>query len=326
MPLFQCLLRRTAPRTDVPGHPPDQADIRQRHTVVVIEVQNCQRTDIDAEFFVVRDSLRQLRIQGVDPFDHNRLILFRPRDARPVSLGAGNKIKDRHIHRFSVQQIIHLGIEQIQVHCRQVFEIQLAVFIRDHVTPFDKIIIGSHVKRTHPVDPQLDTQPLRESRFTGSGRTRDQDDPASVLLDLIRDPGDLFFMVRFGNEEEVTPFPGFNLPVELVDIIDFRDFTPFQDRIKRLVKFPVIPVNPEIIRVRETGYPQDHLLVIRNDFKNIHCFRGLHQRIHERFGIISIRIDIDILYIAGTDKIRHPVTDRGRSVRRKDDIPGNDFL
>ena len=132
-----------------------------------VDVQLRQRTDIDLVLRFIRNLLCQFSVQRVDAFDDDELIFVDLRDPVAEHFLSFEEIEFRKIDFLACQQIVHVAAEQVDVHGAQVLEIQFAVFIRYHIFPVDKVIIGAHVDWTQSVDPELDAKPSGKCGLAG---------------------------------------------------------------------------------------------------------------------------------------------------------------
>ena len=148
-------------------HTPEHPLVRRRNPHVLVDIQLGQRTDVDFEFLLGRDLLRQFPVQTVNSFNYNGLAVPEPGDALAVFFLAFNEIKCRQIYFPACQQIVHVLVEQPDIDGVQIFIIRLAVLVQGCLATLNKIIIGSHVQCVHTVDLQLNTKPARECGFPG---------------------------------------------------------------------------------------------------------------------------------------------------------------
>ena len=93
----------------------------------------------------------------MNAFDDDRLIASNLRQALAVFLMSHDKIEGWQIHLFACKQIIHVAVEQMNVHRVQILVVLFAVGVHRSFLPFQKIVIRSHIQRLQSVDTQLNT-------------------------------------------------------------------------------------------------------------------------------------------------------------------------
>ena len=123
LPEMNGILRTPAAKLIISGNAADQAVITCRYTVMLVQIQVRQCIDIDTKLRLFRQIGRGLRIQSVDTFYYqNMIILQHCFPFLPLALPRF-EVEQRHMHCFLMQQLQHGVIKQLQIQCLQSFKI-----------------------------------------------------------------------------------------------------------------------------------------------------------------------------------------------------------
>ena len=79
----------------------EQPCVGGRNAVMRVDIQLGERRNIDAEFILFIDAFGKFRIEGVNAFDHDQLILADGGDPFAENLDAVDEIEFRQIHFFA---------------------------------------------------------------------------------------------------------------------------------------------------------------------------------------------------------------------------------
>ena len=112
-----------------------------------VHVDLCQRADIYLVFPVSIDVLGEDIIQAVDAFYDQYLPRIQFRDPVAESLSSLEKVELRNIYFFSGKEILHLGVEEIEIYRPEALKVRFSVSSKRSIASLDKIVIRSQIQR-----------------------------------------------------------------------------------------------------------------------------------------------------------------------------------
>ena len=121
---------------------------------------------------------------------HNQYLLVPQRNTLPGRNRTSLlEIELRQLHLLAGEQIIELGIKQLQVHCLQRLEIIIAVAVLRRMLAVDEIIVQFNDLRHHSEDTALQRKAQRRRRLSARRRTGDEHrlHLVAARINLIRD-------------------------------------------------------------------------------------------------------------------------------------------
>ena len=134
---------------------------------MLINIQLCQRTDINLEFILIRQSCRHFGIQTVNAFNYQHIIYPHLLWLRDVFLVSCLKIEGRKHYFFSIQQTEHTVMEQLDIYRLKTLKIILSIRIYRCIFSFYKEIIYRNRMRYHAIYLKLYGQTMGKCRLTG---------------------------------------------------------------------------------------------------------------------------------------------------------------
>ena len=134
---------------------------------MLINIQLCQRTDINLEFILIRQSCCHFGIQAVNPFNYQHIVYPHLLWLRNVFLVSRLKIKSRKHYFFSIQQAKHTVMEQLDIYRLKTLEIILSIHISRCIFSFYKEIIYRDRMRHHAIYLKLYGQTMGKCCLTG---------------------------------------------------------------------------------------------------------------------------------------------------------------
>ena len=214
------ILRTPAAKLIISGNAADQAVITCRYTVMLVQIQVRQCIDIDTKLRLFRQIGRGLRIQSVDTFYYqNMIILQHCFPFLPLALPRF-EVEQRHMHCFLMQQLQHGVIKQLQIQCLQSFEIiasirqpwtVLAVFIE---------IIHRDRHRFFPKNLKVNGQTSGKGCLSCRARSCNQNEfrMRMPLYNGRRKLCQLLFYHRFAHQHQIIHIALLNLCIQLCNI------------------------------------------------------------------------------------------------------------
>ncbi len=119
-------------------------------------------------------------------------------------------------------------IEKGQVYGFDMLKIGVIGFIQRRMLAIDKVIVDGNGQGPQSVDQKLSPQALGKGGLARGRRTGDKDDPdfGAAGADEVGNLGDLFFMQRLGNADNLFPVALLDKPVHSTHSIETEDGTP----------------------------------------------------------------------------------------------------
>ena len=108
---------------------------------MLVDIQLCQRTDVNLELVLSRQRIGKLLIETVDSFDDQYIIRSQGQKISVIFPLSLHKIILRHLHCFSCQKICHILVEQCHIQAFQHLIVVVAILIPRAVYPVDKVIV-----------------------------------------------------------------------------------------------------------------------------------------------------------------------------------------
>lgn len=99
------VLRAVAAGAVVAHDAAEEAAIRRRYAVVVVDIDLGQGGDIDLEAGIRRKFLRHLVVQAVDAFDDEDVVLTELTEVAAVLALSGDEVVDRQLHRLAREEL-----------------------------------------------------------------------------------------------------------------------------------------------------------------------------------------------------------------------------
>ena len=175
------------------------------------------------EFLLLRNLLRQTRVQSVQPFDqqHGSFSQF---EILAVELPAAcDEVIFRNLNLFAVKQFDEIFLEIFMIHGVEIVEVVASVRQFRGVDAVDEIVVGRERDRVQSAGFQLDAQPFADRALSAAARSGDQDQLHRILrivvpsFDLFGDLDDLLLLQCLGDLDKVG---GVAFEDGLVDIPD----------------------------------------------------------------------------------------------------------
>ena len=120
---------------------------------MLINVQLCQRTDINLKLTLFWKGITQFVIKPVNAFDDQDIIFSKL--VSSVFPASGLEIKCRKIHSFSRKEIQHVFIKLLRVNSFQTLIILFSEFIQRRMFTIHKIVIHSNRMRLQAMSRKL---------------------------------------------------------------------------------------------------------------------------------------------------------------------------
>ena len=121
-----------------------------------VDIQLCQRTDIDLEFAFFQEGMTQFVIKSMDSLDNEDILFPKLKEISPVFPVACHKVKYRQFNALATKKSQHIFVEFLHVQCFQAFIISLTVFIQRCIFSVFEIVVYSDRMRLHAMCCELD--------------------------------------------------------------------------------------------------------------------------------------------------------------------------
>ena len=153
------------------------------------------------------------------------------RRLNPCLLGSelfmsGQKVKYRKVNLLTCKQVVHIIVEQINIHCIQIFIVLFAKLIRRRLLSLHKIVIRPQIKRFQTMDSKLYAESLGERCFSGRRRSGYEYDSFLLLCYHIRNLNNLAFMQGFRNLYEFLYFAFVDSAVQIRNVAYLHQLAP----------------------------------------------------------------------------------------------------
>ena len=123
-----------------------------------IDIELCERTDVNPEFLFLRNKVAQFLIQPVDSLKHENIPGGKPQQVAPVILSALREIVPGKFNLLSMQQRRHLFLEKFKIERLEALKVIISVRIFRHFGPLFVIIVKTDRMGLPAVCRQLDRQ------------------------------------------------------------------------------------------------------------------------------------------------------------------------
>ena len=171
------ILSRHAAELVVAHHPPQQAVVARRHLRMLVDGDGGQDRDIELEFLRVGNLRRKGRIQAVDAF-HDQHVVVRQLEVLSFELAcARGKVVFRNLDALAGEELLELLVQERDIQRLQALEVVISILVERRVDPVAEIVVERDDDGVQAVDPHVERQPLRGSGLSAARGTGDQHDP-----------------------------------------------------------------------------------------------------------------------------------------------------
>ena len=248
----------------IPHHAAQQPVVRRVDEVVVVDGDGGQRGDEYLEQGLGGQQTGQLRVQPVDAF-HDDDIVLSYAELLPV-VKALSRLEGElgDFHFLACQQPLDVVGERVYVERVDAFVVIFAVLVAGRVLPVDKIIVQGQVDRTDAVYHQLDGKPFAERGFPGGGGTCNEHHLHLPLpcFDLVGNLGYFLLVQGFADFNHGTCHFLFYQLVQAADVGHFEDFAPMLVLVEHLEELVLRKGGQQRGRVFPVGQLQQHAVLV----------------------------------------------------------------
>jgi len=142
---------------------------------VFINIQLCQRRNINLKFTFCGKCIRQLIVQTMNSLYDKNIIFFKLQGPATVFPLSRLEIERRHIYFLPCQKPGHIFIKLSDIQCLQTFKIKISVCIPRTPLPVIIIIIQTDRMRFSSLCQKLNRQAVGKCRLSGRRRTCNHD-------------------------------------------------------------------------------------------------------------------------------------------------------
>ena len=153
-----------------------QAIVGGGNVVVVVEQQGCECGGIDSEFVSVVHTFCQSRVERVNAFEDEDVVLLEFQFPSARNAFPGEEVIARRFNLFSGDEGVELGGEEFDVHCFDVFEVIFSFLIARCAYAVHKVVVGGDCHGAYAADSELDSESFGEGGFPAGGRSGDEHD------------------------------------------------------------------------------------------------------------------------------------------------------
>ncbi len=154
------ILSRHTAELVVAHHPPQQAVVARRHLRMLVDGDGGQDRDIELEFLRIGNLRRKGRIQAVDAF-HDQHIVVRQLEVLSFELAcARGEVVFRNLDALAGEELFELLVQERNIQRLQALEVVISILVERRVDPVAKIVVERDDDGVQAVDPHVERQPL----------------------------------------------------------------------------------------------------------------------------------------------------------------------
>lgn len=200
---------------------------------VVVQRDGGEGRDVEFEDAALVDLGEELGVEGVDAFDDQYHVVGHLHGLTVVVAVAVFEVEGWEFHLLACQQLVELGVEEVEVDGVEMLEVPFAVLVFGCVFAVDEVVVHGEDHGADAEHGELHGEAFAEGGLAGGGWARDHDDlDVAALLDLVGDGGDEFLMECLVDLEEFAAVVLVHQAVEVADVVEVHDIVPLHELVE----------------------------------------------------------------------------------------------
>ena len=237
--------------------------VGRRDIVVVVEQDGGQCRGIHTENLLVRNLRRQLRVQGMDAFHHQDIVVVHLQLLATLLALARLEIVLRQFHLLATEEGIKLVVDELQVERIDTLIIILAICILWRFLPIHEVIIQGNLQRFQAVHSQLDGETLTRGGLARRGRTCQENEfHALAVGDVFGYLGDFLLLQSLADIDDVGGESSIHSLVEVTHRTDAQNVLPTMVLLEDLKHLVLLGQFAQYARVLDRRNAEQHTIII----------------------------------------------------------------